>query len=181
MRTLFFPPATVFAAVALLAGCETIQNWWSGGSEKATANLQPTKGSNVRGVVNFVQSGNKVRVTANVHGLQPNGEYGFHIHEAGDCSSGDGMSAKGHFNPFGKPHGNPGSAERHAGDMPSLKSDASGNASASFELDTMTVSAGPASVVGRGLIVHVQPDDYKTQPTGNAGARSACAVIQRSS
>jgi Cu-Zn family superoxide dismutase len=89
------------------------------------------------------------------------------------------MSAKGHFNPYGKPHGHFGGAERHAGDMPSLKSDASGNAKASFELDTITVSPGPASIVGRGLIVHVQPDDYKTQPTGNAGARSACAVINR--
>ena len=152
---------------------------WSGGGEKAIASLQPTKGSNVRGTVHFVQSGNKVRVSGNITGLRPNGEFGFHIHEAGDCSSGDGMSAKGHFNPFGKPHGQPGSAERHAGDLPSLKSDASGNASVGFEVDTITVSSGPASVVGRGLIVHVQPDDYKTQPTGNAGARSACAVIQR--
>jgi Cu-Zn family superoxide dismutase len=64
--------------------------------------------------------------------------------------------------------------------MPSLKSDANGNASVNFELDVITVNPGPASVVGRGLIVHVQPDDYNTQPTGNAGARSACAVIQRS-
>jgi Cu-Zn family superoxide dismutase len=181
MKTLLLQPATVVAAVALLAGCETIQNWWSGGSEKATANLQPTKGNNVRGTVHFTQSGKKVRVNGTVAGLSPNGEFGFHIHEAGDCSSGDGMSAKGHFNPFGKPHGNPGSAERHAGDMPSLKSDANGNANLSFEVDTLTVSPGPASIVGRGLIVHVQPDDFKTQPTGNAGARSACAVIQRSS
>ena len=89
------------------------------------------------------------------------------------------MSAKGHFNPHGKPHGNPGSAERHAGDMPSLKSDGSGNASVSADLDIITVDAGPASIVGRGLIVHVQPDDFKTQPTGNAGARSACAIIKR--
>jgi superoxide dismutase, Cu-Zn family len=167
------------AAVGGLSGCETIQDWWSGGGEKAIATLQPTQGNNVRGTVHFVQSGNKVRVSGNLTGLRPNGEFGFHIHEAGDCSSGDGMSAKGHFNPFGKPHGQPGSAERHAGDLPSLKSDASGNASVGFEVDTITVSSGPASVVGRGLIVHVQPDDYKTQPTGNAGARSACAVIQR--
>ena len=167
------------AAVGVLSGCETIQSLWSGGGEKAIASLQPTKGNNVRGTVHFVQSGNKVRVSGNITGLRPNGEFGFHVHEAGDCSSGDGMSAKGHFNPFGKPHGQPGSAERHAGDLPSLKSDASGNASISFEVDTLTVSSGPASVVGRGLIVHVQPDDYKTQPTGNAGARSACAVIQR--
>ncbi|MGH8518465.1 MAG: superoxide dismutase family protein [Panacagrimonas sp.] len=167
-------------AVGVLSGCETIQGMWSGGGEKAIASLQPTKGSNVRGTVHFVQSGNKVRVSGNITGLRPNGEFGFHIHEAGDCSSGDGMSAKGHFNPFGKPHGQHPGPERHGGDMPSLKSDANGNASATFDLDIVTVSPGPASVVGRGLIVHVQPDDYKTQPTGNAGARSACAVIQRS-
>ena len=152
---------------------------WSGGGPKATATLEPTKGNNVRGTVSFEQRGSKVRVTSNITGLRPNGEFGFHIHEAGDCGSGDGMSAKGHFNPQGKPHGHHGTPERHAGDMPSLKSDGSGNSNASFDLDIVTVDAGPSSVVGRGLIVHVQPDDYKTQPTGNAGARSACAVIKR--
>ena len=64
--------------------------------------------------------------------------------------------------------------------MPSLKSDAGGNANMTFDLDVISVNpGGPASIIGRGLIVHVQPDDFKTQPTGNAGARSACAVIQR--
>ncbi len=176
MRGLVVP----VAAVALLAGCETVQNLWSGDGPKATATLQPTKGNNVRGTVNFQQRGDKVRVSANIQGLRPNGEFGFHVHEAGDCSSGDGMSAKGHFNPFGRPHGHHGQGERHAGDMPGLRSDANGNASTTFDLDIVSVASGPASVVGRGLIVHVQPDDYKTQPTGNAGARSACAVIQRS-
>ncbi len=178
------PVVLSIATVALLAGCQTVQDTWSnltgGDGPKATAKLEPTKGNNVRGTVNFEQRGDKVRVAANVTGLKPNSEVGFHIHEAGDCSSGDGMSAKGHFNPYGKPHGQPGSAERHGGDMPSLKSDANGNANATFDLDIVTVESGPASIVGRGLIVHVQPDDYKTQPTGNAGARSACAVIQRS-
>jgi Cu-Zn family superoxide dismutase len=79
-----------------------------------------------------------------------------------------------------KPHGQPGSSDRHAGDMPSLKADANGNAKVDATLDIITVSPGPASVVGKGLIVHASPDDYKTQPTGNAGARVACAVIQGS-
>jgi Cu-Zn family superoxide dismutase len=168
----------VIAAVVLLAGCDTMKGWFGSDGPKATANLQPTKGNNVRGKVDFQQRGEKVRVTANLTGLRPNGEFGFHIHEAGDCSSGDGMSAKGHFNPHAKPHGQ--GAERHAGDMPSLKSDGNGNANASFDADIISVNPGPASIVGRGLIVHVQPDDYKTQPTGNAGARSACAIIERS-
>jgi Cu-Zn family superoxide dismutase len=172
----FLPIAASIAVAALLGACQSM----SPDGPKANAELQPTKGSTVRGSVTFVQVGNKVRVNARVAGLAPNGEFGFHIHEAGDCSSGDGMSAKGHFNPFGKPHAHAGTSERHAGDLTSLKSDGGGNANLSVDLDIITVSPGPASVVGRGLIVHAQPDDYKTQPTGNAGARSACAVIQRS-
>ena len=169
--------APVLGCIALVfaAGCQTLPD----NAPRATANLAPTTGSTVRGTASFVQVGDKVRVTANVSGLRPNGEFGFHVHEAGDCSSGDGMSTKGHFNPYNKAHAHAGTSERHAGDLPSLRSDASGNASVSADLDVITVTPGPASVVGRGLIVHVQPDDFKTQPTGNAGARSACAVIQR--
>src|SRR6185369_8239792 len=147
---------------------------------KATANLQPTKNGKAAGTVTFTEVGGKVRVSGTISGLVPGREHGFHIHEAGDCSSGDGMSTKGHFNPYGKPHAHAGTAERHAGDMPALKADSSGNATVNAELDAITVAPGPASIIGRGLIVHADPDDYKTQPTGNAGARIACAVIQRS-
>jgi Cu-Zn family superoxide dismutase len=160
---------------ALLAGCATM----GGGEPRATAHLQPTRGNNVTGNVTFTQKGDKVVVRANVSGLKPNQEHGFHVHEKGDCSSGDGMSAAGHFNPNGNPHGHHSTSAHHAGDMPNLKADASGNASMTVELDTITVSEGPASLVGRGLIVHVQPDDYSSQPVGNAGGRVACAVIQK--
>lgn len=67
-----------------------------------------------------------------------------------------------------------------AGDMPNLRADASGRAEQDFLLDVITLSTGVDSVIGRGVIVHVQPDDYKSQPVGNAGARMACAVIRRS-
>lgn len=173
MRTVHL---SILAVVALLAACQSTP---PDQAPRASAALQPTKGSTVKGTASFVEVGGKVRVTASVSGLRPNAEFGFHVHEAGDCSSGDGMSAKGHFNPHGKPHGHHSSAERHAGDMPNLKSDASGNATLTTDLDVITVSPGPASIVGRGLIVHVQPDDYTSQPVGNAGARSACAVIVR--
>ena len=169
----------VFIAAALLpllAACQSLQS----DGPRATANLQPTKGNQTSGTVQFTQRGDRVRVHAMVTGLRPGREHGFHVHEAGDCSSGDGMSTKGHFNPHGKPHAHSGTSERHAGDMPSLRADSNGRAEASFDLDIITVAPGPASVVGRGLIVHADPDDYKTQPTGNAGARLACAVIQRS-
>jgi Cu-Zn family superoxide dismutase len=163
-----------FTAASLL-GCQSTQE----DAPRATAALKPLGNSKVIGEVTFDQVGNKVHVVAYVQGLKPGQEHGFHIHEVGDCSSPDGMSAKGHFNPFGKPHGSPTSAERHAGDLPALKADKSGRAKVEVDLDTITVTPGPASIVGRGLIVHADPDDYKTQPTGNAGARIACAVIQR--
>lgn len=162
-------------AAALLAGCQSIPS----DAPRAVANLQPTKGSKAAGTVLFHQLGDKVRVVAKVSGLVPGREHGFHIHEAGDCGSGDGMSAKGHYNPGGKPHAHFSTPDRHAGDMPALKADATGVGAMEVDLDVITVTPGRTSIVGRGLIVHADPDDYKTQPTGNAGARIACAVIQR--
>ncbi len=171
--------ATALAvALAFAAGCQSMPMGMEKEMPRATAQLQPTKGNKTLGEVTFEEvGGGRVRVVAQVIGLKPDTEHGFHIHEAGDCSSGDGMSAKGHFNPTGKPHGHPMSTERHAGDLPSLKADKSGRARLDVEVDVITVSHGPTSVIGRGLIVHAQPDDYTTQPTGNAGARLACAVI----
>ncbi|MGH7185076.1 MAG: superoxide dismutase family protein, partial [Pseudomonadota bacterium] len=143
------------AAVALLLGCQGI----SPSAPRATANLQPTKNGKASGTVDFYEIGGKVRVIGKISSLVPGRQHGFHIHEAGDCSSGDGMSTKGHFNPLGKSHAHHGTIERHAGDLPSLKSDAGGNASLTIDLDVISVAAGPTSIVGRGLIVHVQPDD----------------------
>lgn len=168
--------ALLIGLAVALVGCQGMR--LSGPS--ASANLQPTTGNKASGTATFTQVGDKVRVVANVSGLNPGQEHGFHIHEVGDCSSGDGMSTKGHFNPLGKPHAHYSTPERHAGDMPALKADANGDARIDTTLDVITVAPGPASVVGRGLIVHAGPDDYKTQPTGNAGPRIACAVIQRS-
>ena len=170
-----FLPLVLAAAVA--AGCAAMGGGSSGPS--ASANLEPTKGNNVRGTATFTQVGEKVRVVAKVSGLKPNAEHGFHVHEKGDCSSGDGMSTGGHFNPLGTPHGQHGTAPHHAGDLPSLKADASGNAAIDFTASGIAVGSGATDVVGKGLIVHRDPDDYKTQPTGNAGPRLACAVIAK--
>jgi Cu-Zn family superoxide dismutase len=167
------------AAAAALAGCGSTYNLMGGGPS-ATASLQATRGSTTTGTVSFVQKGDKVAVTGEVRGLKPGAEHGFHVHEKGDCSSGDGMSTGGHFNPGGHGHGQHGMGTHHAGDLPSLRADASGVARFSFESSTIRVGSGANDVVGRGLIVHRDPDDYRTQPTGNAGPRLACAVIQRS-
>ena len=162
------------AAAAVLAACQSTPEE----APRATAALQPTKGSKAFGEATFEQVGDKVRVIVFAQGLKPGAEHGFHIHEAGDCSSGDGMSAKGHFNPHGKPHGNPKSAERHAGDLPSLQAGKDGRAKIDVTVDAISIGQGAGNIVSRGLIIHADPDDYKTQPTGNAGARLACGVIK---
>jgi Cu-Zn family superoxide dismutase len=156
----------------LVAGCESVSL-----NPGATAQLRPTTGNVASGTVRFVQRGNMVRVSGEVRGLKPNAEHGFHIHEKGDCSSGDGMSAGSHFNPDGKPHGQYGQGMHHAGDLPSLKADGNGVARINFEASTISLEGGPTYIIGKGLIVHRDPDDYRTQPTGNSGPRVACGVI----
>ncbi len=142
---------------------------------RAVAVVNPTEGNNVRGVVTFTQSGANVKVVAHIEGLTP-GKHGFHIHEFGDCSSKDGSSAGGHFNPASSPHGSPEAAQRHAGDMGNIEADQSGVANLEYNDPVMKLS-GHGAIIGHGMIVHANPDDLKTQPTGNAGGRLACGVI----
>lgn len=144
----------------------------------ARASLAPTAGSQASGSVAFVTRDDKVRVTAKLSGLSP-GPHGFHIHEKGDCSAPDAMSAGGHFNPSGKPHGDPAGMEHHNGDMPMVTADAAGNATLEATIDGVAIGAGAADIVGRAVVVHKDADDFKTQPTGNSGARVACGVIVR--
>ena len=120
-----------------------------------------------------------MRVVAKVSGLVPGREHGFHIHEPSDCSSSDGMSAKGHFDPHCKPHGRFSSSERHVGDLPALNADPRGASGLQVDLDLISVALEPASIIGRSLLVHANPDDYRAQPTGNSGTPIACAVIRR--
>ena len=143
----------------------------------ASAVLAPTTGNTVNGTVTFSKLSGGVLVAGEVRGLAPNTEHGFHIHDKGDCSSGDGMSAGGHFNPTAQWHGAHGNSQHHAGDLVSLLADATGVARFSYTSTTITVGEGLTDIIGHGLIVHRDADDFKTQPTGNSGARVACAVI----
>jgi Cu-Zn family superoxide dismutase len=173
MKNLF----AIAAAAATVVACQSAPQQ-SQEPLRATAALKSSKGSKAFGEATFEQVGDdKVHVFVNAQGLHPNQEHGFHIHEVGDCSSGDGMSTKGHFNPSGKPHGNPSAGEHHAGDLPALKADKGGRAKHDATIEGVTLAPGPSSIMGRGLIIHADSDDYKTQPTGNAGARIACGVI----
>jgi Cu-Zn family superoxide dismutase len=157
-----------------LAGCA-----WLEEGKFASAKLESKSGSKVWGSVSFRELGGKVEVRGDVRGLPPGGQFGFHVHEKGDCSAPDAASAGGHFNPTGKPHGHPDkTAERHAGDMPNLRSDGEGNAVYSFETNLLTVGPGATSVVGRAVVVHANPDDDTSQPAGNSGPRIGCGLIR---
>lgn len=148
----------------------------TGGQPGATADLQAKSGSQVAGQVRFIQQGSALFIEANVSGLTP-GEHGFHIHESGDCSAPDATSAKGHFNPAGSAHGSHTNAVHHAGDMPNLVADASGKATYRQELHGVTLTEGPQGIVGRSVVIHADPDDYRSQPAGNSGKRVACGTI----
>ncbi|MGX9718604.1 superoxide dismutase family protein [Stenotrophomonas acidaminiphila] len=147
----------------------------------ATAELQPTKDSTVKGSIRFTVVDGRLHASGDISGLKPGSEHGFHIHEKGDCSAPDGTSAGGHFNPGNAEHGSIDAAAHHGGDMPNIVADAQGNARVDGPVSS-NVNAGKGDafdIIGRGLIVHADPDDYHSQPTGNAGARLACAVIAK--
>lgn len=143
--------------------------------DSAVAVLVPTAGNQVTGTVRFTRTAAGVRVVAQVSGLTP-GDHGFHIHEFGDLTSADGLSAGGHFNPSQAPHGAPGATERHVGDLGNLKADASGHATLDY-VDAVLTFDGSTSIIGRGVVVHADADDLKSQPVGNAGKRVATGVI----
>lgn len=145
----------------------------------ALAELTPTQGSTVTGRVTFEAMDSHVGIVADVTGLTP-GQHGFHIHEIGDCSAPDATSAGGHFNPGNTPHGGPEAMGHHAGDLGNLEADQMGTVHLEMTVDFITLSEGLRSVVGRAVIVHAGEDDLESQPTGNAGARVACGVIEAS-
>ncbi len=143
--------------------------------KEAIAIVNPTEGSKAHGMVRFEKDGRGLRIIASVEGLSP-GPHGFHIHEFGDCSSPEANSAGGHFNPTDMPHAGPNAEKRHVGDLGNLEADRNGLAR--LEVTDNAISfEGPKSIIGRSIIVHANADDFKTQPTGNSGARVACGVI----
>ena len=136
----------------------------------------------LQGIIVFRDVPNGVEIYVHIQGLpayqpsqsgkSPIGPHGFHIHEFGNCNIGDVeepfLSAGGHWNPDHQPHGN------HAGDFPVLFSN-HGTAKMSFFTNRFTVN----DIIGKSIIIHESPDDYRTQPAGNSGKRLACGIIQQ--
>ncbi|NUS39532.1 MAG: superoxide dismutase family protein, partial [Lysobacter sp.] len=145
---------------------------------QAVANIAPASGSLVSGRLTLVSMGNGVHIRGDLGGLAPGSAHGFHVHETGDCSAADASSAGGHFNPSGAPHGHAEGGPHHAGDIDNLVADATGVAHVDLHLAGTNLGGDPRTdILGRALVVHAAPDDYRTQPSGNSGARIACGVI----
>ncbi len=144
--------------------------------KQAKAELAPASKSKVKGTIEFKETDGGVEVTATIEGLKA-GNHAYHVHEKGDCSAPDATSAGGHFNPNSHKHGSPDAEEHHEGDFGNLTAGKDGKATKTFVMKGITLADGPTSIVGKGFIVHEKADDFKTQPTGNAGGRVACGVI----
>ena len=141
--------------------------------------MEPKSDSEVKGDVTFTQEGNTVSMMASLSGLTP-GEHAIHIHEKADCSSADGKSTGGHWNPTNEPHGKWGYSEGyHRGDIGNFTADSEGNAVVEFATDLWCIGCDDdtKNIVGKAVIVHQGVDDFKSQPSGDAGARVSCTGI----
>jgi Cu-Zn family superoxide dismutase len=143
--------------------------------KNAVANLVSAD-KEIKGVIEFTESNGEVSVVTKVDGLTT-GAHGFHIHEIGDCSKADFTSAGGHFNPDKTNHGALHAEASHAGDLGNLVADKNMKAYTTIKTHGVTLGEGKNSIIGKAVIIHKDADDYKTQPTGNAGGRVACGVI----
>ncbi len=182
-------PTLALALAALAAGCSSIESWndnrvtvleQSFGKPEAVANvaLVAPPGSRYGGRVSFSQYGAVMLVRADITGLEPNREYGLHVHEHGDCLGATAAGIGGHFNPGGKPHGRPGSEPSHAGDLANVQTTGEGVVMYVFQTRALSLAGDARSIVGRSVVLSRDPDDYRTQPDGNSGAPLACGFIR---
>jgi Cu-Zn family superoxide dismutase len=163
--------ALIAPALLLFAACAS-----SKPGPMAMVMLQPTTGQTAQGMVHFTQNADgTVEVQVDLTGV-PAGTHGFHVHEKGDCGD-DAKNAGGHFNPTSMPHGAPDATSHHAGDFGNVTADANGAVHTSFTTRSITVAAGPNTVIGHAVVLHGAADDLTSQPAGNAGARIACGVV----
>ena len=153
------------------------ENWAPAAVLEAVSQLKPTAGGAVEGIVSFRETDGKLQIVAHVAGLLA-GRHGLHIHQNGDCSSPETQEPGEHFNPLRSKHGGPTSSEHHVGDLGNIEADGSGVAHLEMTVDFATLSEGPKSVLGLGIMVHSQEDDLQTQPDGGAGLPLACGIIE---
>lgn len=162
------PKPGASTAAAILTGATA--------SQLAIAVLNSASNSKAHGIARFTQVADGVEVVVEMEGLTPNQQHAIHVHEFGDCSAADAMSAGSHYNPEGHPHALPTAATRHAGDLGNLQADAQGKATLAIKVTNCSITTAKNPILGRAVIVHAKADDGG-QPVGNAGGRIACGVI----
>lgn len=148
-------------------------------NEKLTMKLEAKSDSKASGSVVFNETDGKVTMIAVLGGLSE-GTHAIHIHDKADCSSVDGKSTGGHWNPTAQPHGAWGAAEGyHKGDIGNFEADANGNGTKTFTTDEWCIGCGDKTkdITGKAIIVHQGTDDLTSQPSGAAGARISCGGI----
>ncbi len=144
-----------------------------------TFKMEPKSDRNVSGEVTFTEEDGMVKMSAAFSGLTP-GEHAIHLHEKADCSSADGKSTGGHWNPTFQPHAKWGAeGGYHKGDIGNFTADEEGNGTVTFETDEWCIGCDDETknILGKAVIVHQGVDDFTSQPSGAAGARIACTGI----
>ncbi|WP_298238903.1 superoxide dismutase family protein [uncultured Algibacter sp.] len=144
-----------------------------------TATLSAKSDSNVSGEVIFKEVNGSIEMSAVMSGLTP-GVHAIHLHQTADCSSADGKSTGGHWNPTNEPHGKWGATDGyHKGDIGNFTADESGNGKIEFTTDQWCIGCDDETknIIGKAVIVHAGEDDLTSQPSGAAGARVSCAGV----
>ena len=175
MQTL--KPLAAIAGLVALAACTTIEQLPD--QRLASANLANSAGDPI-GTAQLLARANNLYLAVAIAGLEP-GAHGFHLHTRGTCTAPDYKSAGGHLNPLDKEHGSLNPAGQHLGDLSNLEVGSSRSASNTYDLpgDRNRLIDWLFDDDGTAIVIHAGPDDYRSDPAGDAGARVACGVLIR--
>lgn len=172
----------IMSVLFIMVGCGQKRNQVpvSGNQvESIVASIVNVEGSEI-GEVKFTEGEKGVTIDILAEGLPP-GKHGTHIHEKGECTPPDFESAGAHFNPTNKEHGFENPKGFHLGDLPNIEVDPEGKVNVTLTIDDFTLQPNVKNTLldkdGSALLIHEKEDDYKTDPSGNSGARIACAAI----
>lgn len=144
----------------------------------AVARIEPRSGSQAGGTAKLISEGGSISLSIEIESAPP-GSHAIHIHETGDCSATDASSAGGHWNPTHEDHGKWGEAPHHLGDIGNIDVAEDGTGTLTMITDKWEIgTGGQKDIVGRSIILHEKLDDFATQPTGAAGGRIGCGIIE---